>query len=123
MITDEEFKEHGMDVKYSFSGGEAVIKLSWFRPDQEWRSFRLHRVAGYLRAMADATGDYNLVQKLARIHDHKGKLTCYWNEPPTDAEKEILKKAWDSECEDGEFVEHEHERKKSIREQQRKGDL
>lgn len=109
MMTDEEFKKHGLEVEYSFSGGRATIEFDWYRPDQDWRSFRLHRVAGYLRAVADSTGNYDLLRKIARIQDQKGSLFVYWHELPTDAEKEVLKKAWDSECEDGEFIEHETE--------------
>ena len=110
MMTDEEFRDHGCEAKYSFFGGEAVIELDWFRPDQDWRSFRLHRVAGYLRAVADSTGNFGLLRKLARIQDHKGSLFAYWHELPTDNEKDISKKAWDSECEDGVFIEHEIEK-------------
>jgi hypothetical protein len=109
MITDEEVRQYGCSVEYSFLGGGATFDLDWYRPDQSWRSFRLHRVAGYLRAVADSTKDYDLLRKLARICDHKGELTCYWHELPTDGEKEILKQAWDSECEDGIFIEHELE--------------
>lgn len=108
-MTDEEFKDHGCEVKYSFYDGETAIELDWFRPDQDWRSFRLHRVAGYLRAVADSTDNFDLLRKLARIHDHKGSLFVYWHELPTDAEKDVLKNAWNSECEDGEFIEHELE--------------
>ncbi len=111
MITDEEVRQYGCSVEYSYSGGGATIELSWFRPDQEWRSFRLHRVAGYLRAVSDSTGDRDILRKLARIHDHKGELACYWHELPNDEEKAILKNAWDSECEDGVFIEHELEDK------------
>jgi hypothetical protein len=109
MITDEEVRQYGCSVEYSFLGGGAAFDLDWYRPDQSWRSFRMHRVAGYLRAVADSTGDYALLLKLARICDHKGELTCYWHQLPNDAEKAVLKKAWDSECEDGIFIEHELE--------------
>ena len=107
MITDEELGEHGCSVKDIYSGN--AIKLDWYRPDQEWRIFRLQRVAGYLRAVADCTGDFNILRKVARILDHKGELTVSWHELPTDAEKVVLKNAWDAECEDGEFIEHELE--------------
>ncbi len=107
MITDEELKEHGFEVRYSFSGGGTVIELDSYRDDQAWRYFRLHRVAGYLRAAADSTGNFDLLRKLVRIQDQKGLLFAYWHELPTDDEKDILKNAWDSECEDGEFIEHE----------------
>lgn len=107
MITEEEFKEHGFSVKDIYS--DNIIELDWYRPDQNWRSFRLHRVVGYLRAMADCTGNFGVLRKLARIQDHKGTLFAYWHQLPTDAEKAVLEKAWDSECEDGVFIEHEME--------------
>ena len=34
MITDEELKEHGFEVRYSFSGGGTVIELDSYRDDQ-----------------------------------------------------------------------------------------
>ena len=107
MITDEEFKEHGMSASCSFSGGSAVIELDSYRDDQAWRYFRLHRVVGYLRAVADSTGDYDLLRKISCIRDHKGTLFVFWHDLPNDAEKVALENAWDAECEDGEFIEHE----------------
>ena len=107
MITDEEFKEHGFSIQNICCGN--TIELDWYRPDQSWRIFRLHRIVGYLRAVADSTGNFEIFSKLARICDHKGELTCYWHELPTDEEKVILKNAWDAECEDGVFIEHELE--------------
>jgi hypothetical protein len=50
-----------------------------------------------------------LLRKISCIRDHKGTLFVFWHELPTDEEKAVLKKAWDSEVESGDMIEHELE--------------
>jgi len=107
MITDEEFRQNGCHVDNIYGGNK--IGLEWIRDDQDWRSFRLHRVVGYLRAVADSTKDYALLRKISCIRDHKGDMTVFWHELPTDDEKSALEKAWNSEAESGDMIEHELE--------------
>lgn len=69
---------------------------------------RLTRVYGYVMALADENGDAEFVEKFTQLHDHKGTLIVFWNDPPTDAEREYFVKAWASKIGDGSTnVEHE----------------
>jgi hypothetical protein len=69
---------------------------------------RLERVYGYAMALADSAGKLHFVDKLTQLHDHKGTLIVFWNEPPSDAERSYLVRAWASKVGDGtENVEHE----------------
>ena len=104
MITDEELREHGCSVKDNIHSGN-IIEFDWYRPDQNWRIFRLHRIVGYLRAVADYTGNFEILRKVACILDHK----VIWHELPSEAEKTIFANAWNAECESGELVEHKLE--------------
>lgn len=78
---------------------------SFSEPD---RIERLTRVYGYVAALADVAGDSGFILKISQIHDHKGTLIVFWNEAPTEAEKEFFVKAWMSKIGDGSAnVEHE----------------
>jgi hypothetical protein len=69
---------------------------------------RLGRVYGYAMALADDCGNHAFVEKLTQIHDHKGTLIVFWNEVPSEAEKEFFARAWASKVGDGSIaVEHE----------------
>ena len=69
---------------------------------------RLNRVYGYAMALADSAGNAQFVDKLTQLHDHKGTLIVFWNEPPGDAERVYFARAWASKVGDGtENVEHE----------------
>jgi len=69
---------------------------------------RLNRVYGYAMALADSAGNPDFVDKLTQLHDHKGTLIVFWNEPPSEAERSYLVRAWASKVGDGtENVEHE----------------
>jgi len=69
---------------------------------------RLDRVFGYALALADADGDAAFVHKLTQVHDHKGTLIVFWQEPPSEAEKDYWMRAWASKVGDGtSAVEHE----------------
>jgi hypothetical protein len=69
---------------------------------------RLNRVYGYAMALADSDVCAGFVDKLTQLHDHKGTLIVFWQEPPTEAEKAYWKSAWASKVGDGSTsVEHE----------------
>ena len=72
------------------------------------RISRLERVIGYVQALADYYGNKEILNKVSKLHDHKGNMTVTWNTQPTDGEKEMFVKAWESRIGDGaDNVEHE----------------
>jgi hypothetical protein len=78
---------------------------SFTEPD---RLERLTRVYGYAVAMADMAGNGDFIHKVAQIHDHKGALIVFWQDPPTEDEKSFFVRAWNSQIGDGSTnVEHE----------------
>jgi hypothetical protein len=62
---------------------------------------RLDRVYGYAMALADAADDGGFVGKLNQLHDHKGTLIVFWQDAPTDAQKDYWARAWASKVGDG----------------------
>jgi hypothetical protein len=62
---------------------------------------RLNRVYGYMIGVADQTDNKAFITKLGQLHDDKGTLTVFWNEPLTAEEKKICVKAWQSLVGDG----------------------
>ncbi len=69
---------------------------------------RLSRVYGYVMALADGGACERFIEKVTQIHDHKGTLIVFWNDAPSDAEKEYFVHAWASKIGDGSRnVEHE----------------
>jgi hypothetical protein len=70
---------------------------------------RLSRVYGYAVALADAGGlGERFIEKFTQLHDHKGTLIVFWNDQPSDAEREFFVRAWASKIGDGSTnVEHE----------------
>lgn len=84
------------------------IRISTTRSDEEsWRIDRLNRVLGYVFALADRQGVQRFLGKVVEISDHKGTLTVRWGVQPTDEEKELFLKAWESAIGDGcDNVEH-----------------
>ena len=70
---------------------------------------RLTRVYGYVAALADGAGAIRLIEKINQLHDHKGTLIVFWNDTPSDDEKQFFALAWDSKIGDGSTnVEHEY---------------
>jgi len=69
--------------------------------DTSSRTERLHRVLGYVAALADHYNNTHVLNKLHGLHDHKGILEVKWTEKPTDGEKEWFKQAWESQIGDG----------------------
>jgi hypothetical protein len=69
---------------------------------------RLTRVYGYVVALADHGGIDGFIEKVTQIHDHKGTLIVFWNDAPSQIEKEFFVQAWASKIGDGSTnVEHE----------------
>lgn len=67
-----------------------------------FRVRRLERLIGYVQGLADAIGAEDLLDRVKAIHDHEGSLTITWKENlPTDIEKKIFYKGWDSRVCDG----------------------
>lgn len=98
-------KGEEMEMMYSDS-----IKLTAYA-EEDQRLPRLERVIGYVQALADYYGNKNVLDKVAKLHDHKGTMTVFWKEKPTDGEKEMFLKAWASRIGDGaENVEHQIEK-------------
>jgi len=62
---------------------------------------RLNRVYGYMVGLADCAGNTGFISKLAQLHDDKGTLTVFWNDPLTPEEKHYCLKAWMSQVGDG----------------------
>jgi len=78
---------------------------SFTEPD---RIERLTRVYGYVMALADLSATQGFIEKVSQIHDHKGTLIVFWNEAPTEPEKDFFVQAWASKIGDGSSnVEHE----------------
>ncbi|MBI1889371.1 MAG: hypothetical protein HYS18_01855 [Burkholderiales bacterium] len=71
---------------------------------------RVNRVYGYAVGIADERGNKEFINKLGRLHDHKGTLIVVWRIEPTEQEKSYLVKAWQSLIGDESTnVEHEME--------------
>jgi hypothetical protein len=69
---------------------------------------RLNRVYGYVMALADQHTRERFIEKITQMHDHKGTLIVFWNDAPSEAEKEYFVRAWASKIGDGSSnVEHE----------------
>ncbi len=83
------------------------IKITNYE-DSDSRDNRLTRVIGYVQALADYYGNKKILDKVVKLHDHKGTMTVTWSSQPTDGEKEMFVKAWESCIGDGaNNVEHE----------------
>ncbi|NIA10700.1 MAG: hypothetical protein GWP10_13475 [Nitrospiraceae bacterium] len=84
------------------------IKLTAYNAEEADRLPRLARVIGYVQALADYYGNKQVLGKVSELHDHKGTMTVFWKEQPTDGEKEMFLKAWYSDIGDGaDNVEHQ----------------
>lgn len=57
---------------------------------------RGNRVYGYAVGLADLAGNRAFIDKVDRIHDHKGTLVVTWNTAPTEEEKGYFLQAWNS---------------------------
>jgi len=91
------------------TGAKMEIELSAENEESEsYRIARLERVVGYLCALADHYGNDRLMQKIQKLHDHKGILNVLWKVKPTPGELEIILRAWGSSIGDRcDNVEHE----------------
>lgn len=71
------------------------IQIDANRSDEEpFRLERLHRIVGYVCALADHYGNAQVLSKISKLYDHKGHLTVTWNSSPTKGEKDFFKDAW-----------------------------
>ncbi|MES2151195.1 MAG: hypothetical protein V4508_15550 [Pseudomonadota bacterium] len=71
---------------------------------------RLTRVYGYAVAIAQLKGMADsFVEKFTQIHDHKGTLIVFWNDAPTEADKDCFLQAWANKIigDGSDNVEHE----------------
>lgn len=84
-------------------------RISATRSDTEPdRIERLNRVYGYAIGLADMDGNSECIDKLSKIHDHKGILMVIWFSEPSEQEKSYFLKAWMSKVGDlSNRVEHE----------------
>jgi hypothetical protein len=74
---------------------------------ESYRITRLHRVVGYLCALADHYGNKQFMSKIQKLHDHKGFLNVSWKENPLPGELEFISRAWSSNIGDsGDNIEH-----------------
>jgi len=48
---------------------------------------RLQRVIGYVQSLADYYGNKQILDKISKLHDHKGTMTVFWKEQPTDRDE------------------------------------
>ena len=62
---------------------------------------RLDRVYGYAMALAEVDGDGGFVDKLTQLHDHKGTLIVFWQDTPSESERDYWTRAWASRIGDG----------------------
>lgn len=68
---------------------------------------RLWRVYGYAIAMADMDRNTLCIDKIAKLHDHRGTLMVIWHNAPTAREKQYFFRAWQSQIGDeSTHVEH-----------------
>ena len=57
---------------------------------------RLSRVYGYAIGLADMDRNEECINKLAKLHDHKGTLMVIWHVQPTARERAYFLRAWQS---------------------------
>jgi hypothetical protein len=70
---------------------------------------RLQGVHGDAMALAEGAGNPGFVDKLTRLHDHKGTLIVFRHAAPAPDERDYFTRAWASKVGDGApNVEHEY---------------
>lgn len=87
------------------------------RSDEEpGRLNRLHRILGFVHALASHYGNHGLLDKVASVFDHKGDLTVCWRLAPSKGEIELFNKAWFDDVVGDAFgpVEHINEAEQTI---------
>lgn len=57
---------------------------------------RLSRVYGYAIGLADTDRNADCINKLAKLHDHKGVLMVIWHVQPSARERNYFLRAWQS---------------------------
>jgi len=83
-------------------------KISATNSDSEPdRLERLWRIYGYAIGMADMDRNAECIDKIAKLHDHKGTLMVIWHSAPSPREKQYFFRAWQSQIGDeSTHVEH-----------------
>ncbi len=84
-----------------FESGDHIELISTTEKDKDGRIERLNRVLGYAAALADAQNNKLVFVKVVSLEDSRGNLTVTWNRKPTEAEKNIFLKSWESRVGDG----------------------
>ncbi len=83
------------------------IELTAYAEESQ-RLPRLERIIGYVQALADYCGNTQILDKISKLHDHKGTMTVFWKDQPTDEEEKMFSKACMSSIGDGaDNVEHQ----------------
>lgn len=80
------------------------VELSSYSGDgfnEAWRIERLQQVVKYIYATGEVAGCTGIMAKIAKVDDHKGRLTAVWKAKPTDLECWLVKGAWESPVGDG----------------------
>ena len=79
----------------------AILSADCPECEKESRLFRLARVEGYMKGCADQYGDRGMFKYVLGLNDHKGQLIIYWAKKPTEKERDIAGRAWESRVGDG----------------------
>lgn len=72
-----------------------IPKLSAANANSEpWRIQRLNEIVGRLNTFSYNRYKYDLLAKLAKLHDENDALQITWNSDPTAAEKTVTAHLW-----------------------------
>lgn len=96
-----------MAYMFGADASSTTVHLS-VSDNESFRIERLHRVIGYVVALAEYFGNESIVEKLASLDDHEGNLTVTWRTSPSDGQKQFFAKAWSSMIGDGCDMNIEH---------------
>ena len=72
-------------TKESHMDPDKINVTAYGSQEEPWRLIRLARIVGYVCALDDA-----ILDKVERLHDHKGLLKVNWRSPPSAAEMRLL---------------------------------
>ena len=78
-----------------------TIELTGYPDSDDFRLPRLQRIIGFVQAKSEHYGNTNLLEKVSKLHDHKGTLTIHWAIRPSLGEEAFFKEAWCSIIGDG----------------------
>jgi len=75
---------------YEFLG----IKLTWYKPDDDWRKNRLVEFVLNLYCRTHKKSKMGVINNIIKINDHKGELTIYWKNKPLTEERRNAEESW-----------------------------